>query len=234
MEIRIQPRKSGVSTWLVYKAVENARTHRRTFHYVLYPSCIQRDAVFKKMKGFLDENGVVTDRKDMHRLRLDNDSEIWFYSTEYYFYNVEKYSTVKRKYLYIDNIDRFSEHSMCGYYNTQSTRDGLHFFENVADMYAGGTMDCKESFIATVDFRQFVMELDMNLFVGKMMDEMFDFIQDMLKNKDEFISLVGHDVKCNCCMRNRKCLRLGKYFACREGCPRYSDFLVISLNTERK
>ena len=84
MEIRLQSRQTGITTWLISEAIRHAKEHQKSINYLLYPSTAMRDGSWEYRKRKMIASGG-RERKTLNTKSMvfDNGSAIEFITTNF-------------------------------------------------------------------------------------------------------------------------------------------------------
>ena len=226
MEIRLQSRQTGITTWLVSEAIQHAKEHQKSINYLLYPSTALRDGSWERQKRkMIAYGGMERKMFSTKSMVFDNGSEIEFITIS--FVPTDKRMLgYEKQFIFVDNLEYFCPvnviiRSIC-----------RMPFSDSDDLFIGGTDEKDGTFRIVVDYREFCKTHNLNDYL-KEFDNIHDFIveTDFLKN-DVVMSYCPCECEfCNeCNLKNYGCLRLGKLFAVRKQCPLYSEMMVHLLN----
>lgn len=226
MEIRLQSRRTGITSWLISEAIHHALDYPNSINYLLYPSMAQRDYAWNtqcnKIKLYGSQKREVYGTKSM---MFDNGSAIEFITTNFIMPDKKMIGDGKR-FIFVDNLEMFYPS------NVGINKINVIPFSNSDDLFVGGTSEIDGAFRIVIDYKEFCKTHNLNEYLREFYN-IHDFIveTDFLKN-DTITSY--HPYECESCrqcdMRNRGCLRLGKFFAVRRKCPLYTEMLVHLLN----
>ena len=226
MEIRLQTRRTGITTWLISEAIQHAREYRKSINYLLYPSMVLRDSSWNcQKKKLIALGGSERDFFDTKTVLFDNGSAIEFITTSFMLTD-KRMLGYEKQFIFVDNLELF-------YPTITSIRNicGISFSDS-DDLFIGGTDERDGAFRIVVDYKEFCKTHNLNEYLREF-DNIHDFIveTDFLKN-DTVMSYCPCECEfCNeCNARNRGCMRLGKFFAIRSKCPLYAEMLVHLLN----
>jgi hypothetical protein len=223
MEIRLQSRQTGITTWLISEAVQHAKEHQKSINYLLYPSRMQRDSSWNRQKKKM----VALGGREFGNMTVlfDNGSAIVFITTSFILPE-KRMLGYEKQFIFVDNFEFFYPTSVC----IGSMRGSS--FSNSDDLFIGGTEEGGGTFRIVVDYKEFCKTHNLNEYLREF-DNIHDFIveTDFLKN-DVVMSYCPCECEfCNeCNLKNYGCLRLGKFFAVRRKCPLYSEMMVHLLN----
>ena len=226
MEIRLQSRQTGITTWLVSEAIQHAKEHQKSINYLLYPSTALRDGSWERQKRkMIAYGGMERKMFSTKSMVFDNGSEIEFITIS--FVPTDKRMLgYEKQFIFVDNLEYFCPvnviiRSIC-----------RMPFSDSDDLFIGGTDEKDGTFRIVVDYREFCKTHNLNDYL-KEFDNIHDFIveTDFLKN-DVVMSYCPCECEfCNeCNLKNYGCLWLGKLFAVRKQCPLYSEMMVHLLN----
>ena len=226
MEIRLQSRQTGITTWLISEAVQHAKEHQKSINYLLYPSTALRDGSWERQKRkMIAYGGMERKMFNTKSMVFDNGSAIEFITIS--FVPTEKRMLgYEKQFIFVDNLEYFCPvnviiRSIC-----------RMPFSDSDDLFIGGTDEKDGTFRIVIDYREFCKTHNLNEYLREF-DNIHDFIveTDFLKN-DVVMSYCPCECEfCNeCNLKNYGCLRLGKLFAVRKQCPLYSEMMVHLLN----
>lgn len=230
MEIRLQSRQTGITTWLISEAVQHALDYPNSINYLLYPSMAHRDyawhAQCNKIKLYGSRKREVCGTKSM---MFDNGSAIEFITTNFIMPD-KKMTGHGMQFIFVDNIEMFHPG------NVGINKINVIPFSNSDDLFVGGTSEIDGAFRIVIDYREFCKTHNLNEYLREFYN-IHDFIvyTDFLKN-DVVMSYCPCECEfCNeCNLKNYGCLRLGKLFAVRKQCPLYTEMMVHLLNNDVK
>lgn len=227
MEIRFQTRRTGITRWLLSEAINHALYHPHSANYLVYPRMLQRESTWYYSKRHLEGYGTVREIGASRGVEFQNGSVIEFITTGFAFANNRMFD-YGNKFMYVDNLQEFRP---TPFYAEMTNCD---LFNEVDDLFIGGTTDKDGAFRLTCDYKEFCRTHNM-LNYAREFDRIHDFIVDTDFLRRETVSLYPpHECEfCDRCeRRNDDCLRIGKFFAVNRKCPLYPEILVNSLNSE--
>ena len=226
MEIRLQSRQTGITTWLISEAIRHAKEHQKSINYLLYPSTAMRDGSWEYQKRKMIALGG-RERKTLNTKSMvfDNGSAIEFITTNFIMPD-KKMLGYEKQFVFVDNLECFYP-ANAGIRSMRSM-----FFSDSDDLFVGGTDEKDGTFRIVIDYREFCKTHNFNDYLKEFYN-IHDFIveTDFLK-RDVVMSYCPCECEfCNeCNLKNYGCLRLGKLFAVRRKCPLYSEMMVHCLN----
>ena len=226
MEIRLQSRQTGITTWLVSEVIQHAKEHQKSINYLLYPSTALRDGSWERQKRkMIAYGGMGRKMFSTKSMVFDNGSAIEFITANFIMPD-KRMLGYEKQFVFVDNLECFCS-ANAGIRNMR----GIPFSDS-DDLFIGGTDEKDGTFRIVVDYREFCKTHNLNDYL-KEFDNIHDFIveTDFLKN-DVVMSYCPCECEfCNeCNLKNYGCLRLGKLFAVRKQCPLYSEMMVHFLN----
>ena len=225
MEIRLTPRRSGISTWLLSEAVGHAKEFPGSACYMVYPMYPLLDSSWHYKSMELAQDGFSICNEKMFA-ELSNRSVIEFVTLDDMI-SGKIYTHRKRNFMFIDNMEMI--------YQLRWLRgsNGMYAFLMMEDVYIGGTYRTDGEFMMKLDYREFLKEHDMTDYIIEI-DRIHDFIieTDHLRNKG--VMKIHSSDECEFCKecdrRNCDCLRLGEFLAVRRECPMYTEMMMRMLN----
>lgn len=226
MEIRLQSRQTGITTWLISEAVQHALDYPKSINYLLYPSMAQRDYAWNAQCNEIKlHGGRKGEAYGTKSIVFDNNSVIEFITTNFIMQDKKMFG-YGMQFIFVDNLEMFYPS------NAGINKVATIPFSDSDDMFIGGT-DMKDGvFRIVIDYKEFCRTHDMRQYLREFYN-IHDFIvgTDFLKN-DAITSYCPYECEScrHCDMRNRGCLRLGNFFAVGKRCPLYVEMMVHSLN----
>lgn len=230
MEIRLQSRGTGVTSWLVGKAMRNALDNPSSANWYVSPVQSSCTRAFQELRCILCKGTKTESDHGFHRAFLPNGSRIDFVTLDFYLFACDRILNPVRKFFYLDNMESV----------TASRTDKMHYyaFDRIDDMYMGGTVDVDGAmFRAECDYLGFLRRHSLNMAFCNSVAMMFDYILDKHILGEEHASARGVG-RCNCCdgclRRNTECLEIGDFLSVGRSCPMYPEMLVHEINGEKR
>ena len=237
MEIRFQPRQTGVTTWLLNKAIDYAKSNPFCDCHVVSPTNFECEMSWMSSKSKLSKFGTIrksSTNSSPFSVLFPNGSVIdYIIPTSTLSSNV-----TRRQFFFIDNAEGYNRASYLIFcYNA-------HLFDDAEDMFIGGTDDrIRKNFRIGVDYGTFCKNCDIRNYIDEF-DNIHDFVVDSeCSSKDVLMLRCLTPCKAcdNCPVGNgsgkggvrrskRNCLRIGNFFFVKRSCPFYAEVTMWSLN----
>ena len=177
MEIRLQSRQTGITTWLVSEAIQHAKEHQKSINYLLYPSTALRDGSWERQKRkMIAYGGMERKMFNTKSMVFDNGSAIEFITANFIMPD-KRMLGYEKQFIFVDNLECFCS-ANAGIRNMR----GIPFSDS-DDMFIGGTDEKDGAFRIVVDYREFCKTHNLNEYLREF-DNIHDFIveTDFLKN----------------------------------------------------
>ena len=189
MEIRLQSRQTGITTWLVSEAVQHAKEHQKSINYLLYPSTALRDGSWERQKRKMIALGGM-ERKTLNTKSMvfDNGSEIEFITIS--FVPTEKRMLgYEKQFIFVDNLECFCS-ANAGIRNMR----GIPFSDS-DDLFIGGTDEKDGTFRIVVDYREFCNECNLKNYGCLRLGKLFAVRKQCPLYSEMMVHLLNNGVK---------------------------------------